>query len=484
MAATLVDAVTAVPIPSKIPFADIYGDPKAVEGVEMAAALENAAAHLRHLSQLISTTNDIDSLLQLDRLQPVRQYTPTAAPPRNGILIEEVSQEDTEAARNQTPTCIHLLRVIATYGTDPTLVRPWSQGPVESAAHELYVLLEDRLDSRIVAVALPQLVYAVHDSITAYVMHHATEATKLEPYTGPDGWERGLAMSQLAWVLRQLRLEEMWPPQEQFLTVPHRTPPPVGLWNLVYPLLRAGLADPSPVVQSYALWAIEHAMNLLESTSKLERDQHRLVRAALGMQLVMDVRRAVIACDARAWPAAAAAAVALAQQVEQGSPLSSGVSSLFEALLEEGGRQAHVPERSLVWLKEVPQLFPRFGLQLVYYFSTLMPLLLGWCLSFRKDVRAAALKATHTALLATTPRVPAHARELWSVVDIVYAGEMNLTNQTSSEVVDAAIALGTTLADHGGAQFKDEIFRYNATMDRKSLAKRVETELTTIVSEH
>lgn len=54
------------------------------------------------------------------------------------------------------------------------------------------------------------------------------------------------------------------------------------------------------------------------------------------------------------------------------------------------------------------------GLHTLRIFSSLMPLLLGWCREPDQATCLAALEALHEVIKHTWPRMPAHARFLWS----------------------------------------------------------------------
>lgn len=297
---------------------------------------------------------------------------------------------------------------------------------------------------------LPRMVDALLPTITAAAVHAATETSRLEPYTGPESWERALAMGQLAAAVQWLRGKDLWQEKGSSGDV---------LWQMhLFPVLTAAaVQDPSPTVQNYALWTLHHIFTI--STAK--------ELAPWAVKLVEITRKAVIGCDEKVWPAAAAAVTSLAMKLDNGggaASLSSTIPaynphfiSLFEVLLEEGERHAHSPSRSNLWLKTVPlALFPLLGIQSTRYFRRLMPLLLEWCVSIQKNVRLGALRAVHAVVRVTWPRIPTHAAVIWTGVESTYIDETVLSAHPSEEIVQAAVEVAILLWQCGGETFQQQ----------------------------
>lgn len=111
--------------------------------------------------------------------------------------------------------------------------------------------------------------------------------------TGPGDFQRCCAAGQLAWLLRALggrRLSAATP----------------AVLQLVLTLAE----DPFPPAQATALWALQHLGAAGDATA-LRPHSHLLLPAT---------QRALAGCSDAAWPAAAAAAIAVAAGLEGGNP--------------------------------------------------------------------------------------------------------------------------------------------------------------------
>ncbi len=328
-----------------------------------------------------------------------------------------------------------------------TLERPWVTSSTRTTSFNLLSALFTKVP---LVSLLPTMVEALQPIISAAAVHAATETSRLEPYIGPDAWKRSLAMGQLAAAVQWLSREMLWQEKE--------SDGGDVLWQFhLFPVLTSAVQDPSPTVQNYALWTLHHIFTI--STAK--------ELAPWAGKLVEITRKSVIGCDGKVWPAAAAAATALAIKLDNGSGVASLSStipaynpnfiSLFEVLLDEGERHAHSPPRSNIWLQNIPlALFPLFGVQLTRYFRRLMPLLLEWCVSIHKNVRLGALRAVHAVVRATWPRIPAHAAVIWTVLESVYVDETVLSANTSEEIVQQVVDVACLLWKCGGEEFQQQ----------------------------
>lgn len=95
----------------------------------------------------------------------------------------------------------------------------------------------------------------------------------------------------------------------------------------------------------------------------------------------------------------------------QGSnPRSAAYHTLASELLTEIERNAHLASRRVLFCREFPALLRCLGLTCVRHTARLLPLLLEWLSTAHDtDSRLAALDVLHAWLLASWPRVPAHA---------------------------------------------------------------------------
>lgn len=417
-----------IPSPSLEIYGDVNGEPHIPpkEVSQQATSFQmTVAAQVQHVAELARALDTaalgLNTLVTEDSIPELSS---------NGMLIEELPEDSVDTTSGPSSSAaLEAILVVALYAPDATLPRPWAieLGIINSLLDAL-AAKHGCQPSTLLLTALPSLTRALRPILLAPAAHAASETSRLETYSGPGPWQRCLAASQTTWIARQLRPEELTP----------------EALHLLYPLVDAAAIDASPAVQFHALWGLRHiAATALPDTF-----------GSYAGVATRTVRRVVIGCDVRAWPAAAAAAVQLALVLDSGSPYNPHVVSLFEALLEEGQRHAYDSARSAIWLQHAPRLFLPFGLQLVRYFSSLMPLLLEWSLSPRKDLRRGGLHALLHAVHAAWPRMPAHAMTLWRVVDRVYDGEVLLAGKPSAEVVAAAKEVGVALWRCGGGEFR------------------------------
>lgn len=438
----LEQALQTLPQPPRELFADAVGESKYPDDAETVAAASNfttsIAQQLHHLAQLTATIDAV--LLGLEELVTESNIhsRSIANAPLSGILIEEVTDE--EAAVDHLPPAVALLLVAALYGLDDALLveRPWSAPATRDGARLLYSTLTSKVPLEAV---LPAALTVLRSTMVAPAEHAATETSRLEPYTGPDEWERFLAAGQVTSMVWQLQEESLWKESDV-------------LWERhLLPMLAAAVQDPSPIVQNYALWALQHVVHVSSARNLVP----------WAPKLVDIARKTVIGCDSRAWPAAAAAATAIALKADaSSSPYSPLIISLFDALLEEAERHSHDPSRVTIWLETVPQsIFPLLGLQLATYFRRLMPLLLEWCTSIQKKVRLGALRAVHAVVRATWPRIPAHAHLIWSVVEAAYQDEGALSAHPSDNILNAAVEVAAVLWQCGGESFQERVREQN-----------------------
>lgn len=91
------------------------------------------------------------------------------------------------------------------------------------------------------------------------------------------------------------------------------------------------------------------------------------------------------------------------------NPRSAAYHTLTSELLTEIERNAHLAARRILFCREFPVLLQRMGLACVRHTARLLPLLLEWLAAHDTDSRLAALGVLHAWLLASWPRVPAHA---------------------------------------------------------------------------
>jgi hypothetical protein len=403
----------------------------------------------------------IDKLTSVKEIRRTsRRRDPSEAPLR-GILIEELlpdelSKEEKEA--NSLPTAVGILLLAMQWGDQgenddsitpsfSSLQRPWVTPATRNTSHNLLSALITKVP---LISLLPCMMDALRPTITAAAVHAATETSRLEPYIGPDSWERSLAMGQLAAAVQWLSRDELWHEEKESGDV---------LWQLhLFPVLTAAVQDPSPSVQNYALWTLHHIFTISNAKEL----------APWAVKLVEMNRRAIIGCDEIVWPAAAAASTLLARKLDAGGGAASVMFSttpaynphfitLFEALLDEAERHAHSPARSVIWLKTVPlTVFPLLGIHLTRYFRRLMPLLLEWCVSIQKKVRLSALRAVHAVVRATWPRMPAHAEVIWTVLESVYIDETVLSAHPSDEIVEFVVDVACLLWKCGGETFQQQ----------------------------
>jgi hypothetical protein len=455
-------------------FADEGGEPKDLNVTDFdaraaAACCSEIAEQLDNLTHLITTSPDAPALLGLDKLTSLeenwrtsRRQDPSEAP-LSGLLIEELlpdedktQEKDINPARSSLPTAVAIFLASMQWGdlqetTSSALERPWVTSSTRTVSINLLTVLFQHVQ---LVSLLPRMVAALRPAITAAAVHAATETSRLEPYTGPDSWQRSLAMGQLAAAVQWLTTKELWQQNEE------ESKSGGGgdvLWQVyLFPVLTLAVQDPSPIVQKYALWTLHHIFTI--STAK--------ELAPWAGKLVEITRKAIVGCDEKVWPAAAAAATSLALKLDNGGGVASLSStipaynphfiSLFEALLNEGERHAHNPPRVRVWLQTIPlALFPLLGIQLTRYFRRLMPLLLEWCVSIHKGVRLGALRAVHAVVRATWPRLPAHAA-IWTVLESVYLDETVLSANTSEEIVREIVDIAVVLWKCGGETFQQQ----------------------------
>lgn len=116
------------------------------------------------------------------------------------------------------------------------------------------------------------------------------------------------------------------------------------------------------------------------------------------------------------WPAAAAAAIALAVCLEGSNPYSLVYHDVMSALLDHGELGGLHPDRAAAWLSSAAPLLPHLGLQLASHSARLMPLLLGWCLAAQPAVKSRALCTLGEVLVLTWPRAGVHAALTWQVL--------------------------------------------------------------------
>lgn len=469
--------MSAIPIePPRDLFADEGGEPKILQkdspDARSAASFCNTVAEQVHkLTHLIINCPDDPALLGIDKLsfqheswRTSRRRDPSKAP-LSGILIEELPPEEEDKFEQETgtsnlanlPTAVVILLAASQWGDRNTndastsfspLERPWVTSSTRTTSIDLLSALFNKVS---IVSLLPRMVDALRPIITAAAAHAAIETSRLEPYTGPESWERALATGQLAVAVQWLSGKDLWQEGEE------ESGGDV-LWQLhLFPVLTAAVQDPSPTVQKYALSTLHHIFTI--STAK--------ELAPWAVKLVEITRKAVIGCDEKVWPAAAAAATSLAMKLDNGGGVASLSStipaynphfiSLFEVLLDEGERHAHSPSRSILWLQTIPlALFPLLGIQLTRYFRRLMPLLLEWCVSIQKNVRLGALRAVHAVVRVTWPRIPAHAAVIWTVVESTYVDETVLSAHPSEEIVQAAVEVAVLLWQCGGETFQQQ----------------------------
>lgn len=86
------------------------------------------------------------------------------------------------------------------------------------------------------------------------------------------------------------------------------------------------------------------------------------------------------------------------------------------------------------------------GLHILRFFSTLMPLLLGWCHEPDQATCLAALQALQEVIRHTWPRMPAHATFLWSELQQIsteqawkYPSDEGKTSSDSDGTLEAQI---------------------------------------------
>lgn len=478
MAAAIVQAVSAIPIePPRDIFADEGGEPRSIQkdspdAPSAASFCDVVAEQLHNLTQLITKCPDDPAFLGIENFassqenwRTSRRRDPSEAP-LNGVFIEELlpneenklEQEGSNRTSARVPNAVAILLAATQWGDRDnnntltnfsTLERPW----VTSSTRTTSIGLLSALFNRVPLVSLlPRMVDSLRPIITAAAAHAATETSRLEPYIGPDSWERSLAMGQLAAAVQWLSGKDLWQEGKKESSGD-------VLWQMhLFPVLTAAaVQDPSPTVQKYALWTLHHIITI--STAK--------ELAPRAVKLVEISRKAVIGCDEKVWPAAAAAATSLATKLDNGGGVASLSStipaynphfiSLFEVLLEEGERHAHSHSRSVLWLQTIPlALFPLLGIQLTRYYRRLMPLLLEWCVSIQKNVRLGALRAVHAVVRATWPRIPAHAAMIWTVVESTYVDETELSAKPSEEIVQAAVDIAVLLWQCGGETFQQQ----------------------------
>eukprot|EP00887_Chlorella_sp_A99_P002352 scaffold10.g2352.t1 len=444
--AALTAAVEALPSPPAL----LYDSAAGSAAPTAAAFLARTAAQLRAVDSLLQSIDTSHLGLQawLERgearhasAQGPHLAADEAAGPVGSVRIEELSSEAADAATG-IDVCARLLLAVAHYGAEPAheaaaaaacAPRPWAAPPASQAAAEALAGLTRKAAQagatnrkqgheghQLVAAALPDLIQLLRPTILAHQQHEASDQSRLEPYMGPDAYERCLAAAQLSWLLRQLDGAAL-----------------VGLVGASLPCVLACAGDSSPAVQAQGLWALHH-LACEAPLADLQFQRELLLDAA---------RRSLAGCDGAAWPAAAAAAAALARALDDArvagasappSALASAPASaaVLEALLEEGERSGHVAPRAETWLRHAPTIFPQLGLHLVRYFARLMPLLLRWCAaplpsaasgagssgagSSGTGVQALALTALHGVMLQTWPRMPAHAPAIWRALAAAY----------------------------------------------------------------
>jgi len=445
----MISLLTQLENPPRSIFSDFSGDPCCPDGEAAAQASSFELSVSSKLSRLIQIVADLDdSLLDLAELVASSELEPPLSPPTGSLCIEELPRHDdgggTAATEKKSPT-IQIVQVVALYGGDAALNRPWAATSSVSAvaAGLLEALVAKRgpacissSPSLLLVDALPLLLDSLRPVITAHAEHVRTETSRLEPYAGPDAWHRAVAASQVAWVTKRIPIEEIASGKGNTL-------------QLLYHVLYTASLDPSPAVQESGLRGLQH------------------IAAAVPLQWTSEAiettaKRAVVGCDSRVWPAAAAFAVHIASIAEGGLAYGSPAALIFEVLLDEGIQHAHESDRSIVWLETVPceKLFISvFGLQLTRYFSRLMPLLLEWCISTRKGVRLGALRAVQCAVRATWPRIPAHAAVLWDILERVHEDEVQFAGKTSEEILAAVQQAADAVWHCGGKPLQEKILK-------------------------
>ncbi|KAK9834195.1 hypothetical protein WJX81_007593 [Elliptochloris bilobata] len=171
------------------------------------------------------------------------------------------------------------------------------------------------------------------------VLAPASDATSVGPRVtlerGPDVYERARTAQQAAALVRLLGPEALG-----------------GVLQAALPALLAGAADASPAVRRQALWALHHL------ATRAPPEELRWQRA-----LLTDVaRRALIGCDAAAWPAAAPAACALAVALDGRDVWGPAMEAVLCEMLLQGEMHVRDPERRVIWLDAAPCLLQAMGL--------------------------------------------------------------------------------------------------------------------------
>lgn len=483
---------------------------------DVAAIIESLTALLRKCPP-----SALKAVLAQDMTKQANRFDSVALKPQSlnpGILIEEIDADsDREEREDEQEITVteRLLLLVATIngllwiksafvytgamdfpqGNEHTIF-PHNDNldekyrPAKTSANELYEVLNSTAATQSVGSAggiakscLPGIINVLEKTICAYDRYSklSTKSNRLETYSGPEGWERALVSAQFAWFVSQALsansgLCALFQDAEAMSDN-------VYLWQLIEPLIIAALLDPSPHVQTPALWTVYRLASvdklgiILNSKKQEIQEKHLFDRYKEALlRLTPLVKQAVIASDETVYPASLAAASALiASDVLRSSCEEEDKISLFEALLEEGERKAYETSQVEIWLLFVPRLvFHHVSdakkTRLLMYFRRLMPLLLQWSSNRQsKLVRAGALRAIQTALQNIPPqRAAAHVTLLWSVLDMVSTDEVELSGRESEDVMQAAVSLGAFLLNlPGGQKFKDKLLLGSITPSKE-----------------
>ncbi|KAL4856363.1 hypothetical protein ACK3TF_003167 [Chlorella vulgaris] len=437
-------------------YADVSGAPAppSTESLQLAGAHTAAtAAHLQLVLQVIDGMGPRDLGLEALANQGAGEAA-AAAPPAGNVVIEDITAADDEQLG--ADIALDAILLSALYCADAQLQRPWAAGQVAAAAQQVLQALAAKLTllqaelgqqvrdapliqevlstcsgeqgkpqqqdgvQQLVVLALPALTPRLRAVAAAKADHSRHSTARLQPYSGPENFERTVATGQLAWLIRQLS----------------------GRWlstaaSITLPVLLAIVEDPFPAVQACGLWAVQHLATWLQA------EEYR----SHGKLLLRAAQHVLAGCSDSCWPAAAAAAIAAASRLQGEGQGCQACHDVMAVLLDEGERGAHNMDRAEAWLAAVPLLFPLLGLQLTAHFGRLMPLLLGWCLAPQWSVRCAALEALLEVVRLTWQRMGVHAATVWRVLRRVHGDEQQRRQDLPQGPSVAAAAVAERTVD-------------------------------------
>ncbi|KAK9915551.1 hypothetical protein WJX75_000610 [Coccomyxa subellipsoidea] len=423
----------------------------------------HAVAKLRQQLLHETTPDALTSLMKLMSRTTINKNAqqPDSRPALKQPLIVELEEDPSPkmsaASQNQVPSredgsilsrAADVLLVSALHSTDGQLDAPWASAGTSSAAASVLECLaghigatrsskkatrgmngrsasRNELASTAVQAAIVELLPSAIPRLSSVLVHtpeQQKQKARMEAFTGPGAFKRAVAAQQLAWCVRRVGYSGLGP-----------------LVGFALPVILAAADDTSPAVQRQGLWALHHlAKEALPADLLWQKEA--LLKAA---------RKSLVGCDESAWPAAAAAACALAVTLGGREIFCTGYEQVLGEMLTQGNSYAHVPARRIVWLQAAQPLLQAMGLASVRSFSRLLPLLLDWVHAPDVDTRLAALPVLHAVLKHTWPRLPAHASIIWQHVAQEFARDIEFVQKAGQRVGAVSEAMDGEASTNG-----------------------------------